>query len=324
MAEHIFEFAILGAGALGSIVGAHLARSGHNVVMLSRGKRAQSIIDTGLRIKGLSEFSQRVSVLTDLSSFRGADVLIVATKTYDTKAALEPIRRATIGAALSIQNGVMKNGELHAVWGREHVLGALADTSGELLPTGEALFTRNAKLYIGELDGGVSTRAKNIAETIDRAGINASAVSDIESLEWSKFTGWVGMMVLSLTTRTMTWKYLVDPDAALVLTRIVREVGTLASACKIPLSDRSPLPVATILTSSDEESIAIIQDLGRKLKLTAPEHRMSSLQDLQAGRPLEIEETLGHAVHSAIELNLSVPLLRSFYLLVASISRIRG
>src|ERR1700727_3933709 len=112
------EFAISGRGAIGSIIGAHLARSGRTVVMLPRGKRAQEIELRGLRIKGLVEFSQSVPVLTDMSEFSGAEALIVATKTYGTEAALEPLLHARIGAAFSIQNGLMKNDQLAAAWGR--------------------------------------------------------------------------------------------------------------------------------------------------------------------------------------------------------------
>src|ERR1700728_756936 len=167
------EFAILGAGAIGSIIGAHLARSGRTVVMLARGKRAQEIELRGLRIKGLVEFSQSVPVLTDMSELSGAEVLIVATKTYGTEAALEPLLHARIGTAFSIQNGLMKNDQLAAAWGRERVLGALANTSGELLSGGEILFTRNEQLCIGELDGGESARATRIAKVIDDAGVRA-------------------------------------------------------------------------------------------------------------------------------------------------------
>src|SRR6202789_1381272 len=180
--------------------------------------------------------------------------LIVGTKTYGTEAALAPLLHAQIGTAFSIQNGLMKNDQLAAAWGRERVLGALADTSGELLPTGETLFTRNEQLYIGELTGAESARARRIAGIIDGSGVRTSAVSDIESLEWSKFAAWAGLMVLSVTTRAVTWKYLVDPDSALVLARLVREMGTLAAARKIPLSDRSPLPVASIAGVAEGEA----------------------------------------------------------------------
>src|SRR5580698_9891872 len=103
------EFAVLGAGAMGSIIGAHLARSGHSVVMLARGERALQIEQQGLRITGLSAFSQPVPVMREASQLKHAQLLIVATKTYGTEAALAPLRRAEIGAAFSIQNGLMKD-----------------------------------------------------------------------------------------------------------------------------------------------------------------------------------------------------------------------
>ena len=263
------DFAILGSGAIGSIIGAHLARAGWNVVMLARGNRARQIKQDGLCITGLVEFSQAVSVLTEPTSLQAADVLIMATKTQDSELALAPLRGAAIGTAFSIQNGIMKNELLADCFGREKVLGSLADTSGELLPSGKITFSRNANVYVGELDGSNSKRAQEIAGTIDASGVRATSVVDIQRLEWSKFASWVGMMILSATTR------------------------------------------------------ATIQRAGNQLKSTSPGHRMSTLQDLEAGRVLEVEETLGWVVRTAKQHNLSLPLLNSFYPLVAAIDRVR-
>ena len=318
------EFAMLGAGAMGSIIGAHLARSGHSVVMLARARRAQQIASDGLRIKGLVEFSQPVPTLSEPSQLTGAGVLIVATKTYVTEAALASLRRADVGVALSIQNGMMKDDLLADAFGRQRVLGALANLSGELLASGEVLFTRNANLFVGELDGSDSARARDIARTIDAAGVRATADRQILSLEWSKFAAWAPMMILSVATRALTWEYLIDPGPARVLVRLVRELGMLAAASQVPLSDRGVLPVATICRESEQDAVALLQKFGLDMKSSAPEHRMSTLQDLMAGRRLEVEETLGHAIRLAATLKLSLPLLSSCYELVAGIDRIRS
>jgi 2-dehydropantoate 2-reductase len=317
------DFAILGSGAIGSILGAHLARAGCSVVMLARGKRAQQIKQDGLCITGLAEFSQAVSVVTEPTSLQAADVLIVATKTQDSESALAPLRGASIGTAFSIQNGLMKNELLADCFGREKVLGSLADTSGELLPSGEITFNRNTNIYIGELDGGNSARAQKIAGIIDASGVRASSVADIQRLEWSKFVAWAGMMVLSATTRAFTWKYLSDPGSALVLVRLMREINLLAAARGIELSDQSVLPVATLCRYTEQEAVAAIQHAGSQLKSAAPGHRMSTLQDLEAGRALEVEETMGWVVRTAKQYNLSLPLMDSFYPLVAAIDRVR-
>lgn len=318
------EFAILGAGAIGSILAAHLQRAGHSVIVIARGERARAVAQDGLRIKGLAEFALPVSVLTDPGHLESADTLIVAMKTPGTDAALERLRHVRVGAALSIQNGVLKNELLRAAFGADRVLGALADTSGELLPSGEVLFTRNVNLPLGEPTGGISERALRIAGMIDKAGVRATAVADITSMEWSKFTVWLGLLSMAVTMRSVTWRYLVDADCAQLLVRLVREIAAVAKAQGIALIEGAAgLPLRTMLEASEPDAVAAVREAGKQMRSRAPDHRMSALQDLEAGRPLEVAETFGYAARKAAELGLSLPLLEAFHLLVAGIDRIQ-
>ena len=318
------DFAILGAGAIGSILAAHLARAGHSVTVIARGERARAVERDGLRIRGLVDLSVRVGVVTDPGQLHAADTLIVAMKTHGTQAALERLKNVRVGAALSIQNGVLKNELLARAFGADRVLGALADTSGELLASGEVLFTRNVMLPIGEPAGGISDRARRIAGMIDGAGVRSTAVADIVSQEWSKFTVWLGLMSMAVTMRCVTWRYLADPDCAQVLVRLAREVAELARVQGIALVDgAAALPVQKILGASDEDAVEAVREAGEWMRSRAPEHRMSALQDLEAGRALEVEETFGYAVRKARQLGLSLPLLESAHHLVAAIDRIR-
>ena len=318
-----FDFAILGAGAIGSILGAHLARAGQRVVMLARGQRATWLEQHGLTIRGLAEFNTPVHTLREPRALHSAGTLIVATKTPGTAAALEPLRGARFDLTLSIQNGPLKNELLSAAFGAERVLGALADTSGELLPGGEVLFTRNVSIYLGELGGGDSARAQRLAQLLDSSGVRAAATAEIQTLEWSKFCGWVGLMPLAVATRAPTWKYLSDPDSALLVARLVRETGTLARALGVALSDRAVLPAASLCARSESDAVAMIMTLGEEYRRTVPTHRMSALQDVEAGRPLEVHETLGYACGKARELGLDLPLLAAFTRLIAAIDRAR-
>jgi 2-dehydropantoate 2-reductase len=317
-----FDFAILGAGAMGSIIGGHLARAGHSVAMLARGERAQHLERHGLTIKGLAAFTTPVA-LREPAALKSAGALIVAMKTSATAEALAALRHADFGVTLSIQNGPLKNELLAQAFGKERVLGALADTSGELLADGTVLFTRNVNILVGELSGGDSPRAQRLARTLDTAGVRAAATPEILTLEWSKFCAWAGLMALSVTTRALTWKYLLDPDCALVLARLVREMGVLARTLGIGLSDRSILPVASMCAGPEGEAVAAILKAGREFRANAPGHRMSALQDLEAGRPLEVNETLGYASAKAGELALTLPLLEGFALLIAGLDRAR-
>jgi 2-dehydropantoate 2-reductase len=323
-----FEFAVLGAGAIGSILGAHLARAGHRVVMLARGRRADQVRAEGLRITELADFAVSVPTLTvptltDSGALKSVGVLIVAMKTPGTAEALAGLRQLDVDVAFSIQNGPLKDELLVETFGPERVLGALADTSGELLPGGAIVFTRNVNILLGELSGELSPRAQRVAASIDASGVRAMARADIQSLEWSKFAAWVGLVALSVTTRAATWRYLSDPGSALVLVRLVRELGQLMHALKIELTDESVLPVATLCRGSEEAAVAAVMKVGREFELKAPGHRMSSLQDLEAGRPLEIHETLGYALRKAAEQGLSLPLVEAFYHVVSAVDRTR-
>lgn len=320
-AEHP-EFVVLGAGAIGSVLAAHLARAGHSVVVLARGRRAQHVERHGLTIKGLVDFNVRVPVLTDPAQLQGAGVLIVAMKTTGTAAALEPLERARIDAAFSIQNGIWKNDQLVASFGEDRVLGSLANTSGELQASGDVLFTRNVNIYVGELRGGLSERAQRIASALDAAGVRSTAVPDMVPREWTKFVGWTGLMTMSVITRLATWRYLSDRDCALLLLRVVREMADLAKASGIALTDQHALlPIKTIIERPEAEALDAILKSGADFKRDAPEHRMSALQDVLAGRPLEIDETVGDAVRRARKLGLSLPTLETLYRLTAAIDR---
>jgi 2-dehydropantoate 2-reductase len=318
-----FEFAILGAGAIGSILGAHLVRAGRSVVMLARGKRGEHIQREGLRITGLVELSSPVHVLRDASLLRSAGVLIVATKTPGTAEALASLHGAHVGAAFSIQNGPMKNELLADAFGALRVLGSLADTSGEMLAGGEVVFTRNVNILLGELSGEASARARDIAAVIDSSGVRTTAVAHIRKLEWSKFVTWVGLVALSVTIRAPTWRYLTDPASVLVLVRMTREMGRLADALGIELTDKAVLPTASLCRGTEEDAVEAVMRVGREFASNAPDHRMSALQDLDAGRPLEIHETLGYALRKAAGCGVSMPLVHAFYSVISAGERVR-
>jgi len=132
------------------------------------------------------------------------------------------------------------------------------------------------------------------------------------------------MMALSVTTRAPTWRYLTDPGAALVVARLVREMGQLTRALNIELTDESVLPVVTVVTRSEAEAVAAVMKVGREYELRAPRHKMSALQDLEAKRPLEVHETLGYALRKAAQNGVRMPLVEAFYQVIAAVDRMNG
>jgi 2-dehydropantoate 2-reductase len=311
------RFAILGAGALGTILGAHLSRSGHDVVMIARGERARTIARQGLVVIGLANVEARPTVIDDPKMLHEADTLVVATKAVDTPATLATVGHVRFRSVLSVQNGVLKNELLGRVFGPPSVLGAMANFSGELLENGEVKFTRNVSLYLGDENGGTSPRAEEIAHLVDAAGVRSEAVPDVRTREWSKFVGWIPLFLLAALTRQLTWKFLMDPQTALVAVRIARETAALAAALEIELVDASPLPVPSIARASDEAAVEIVRGIGKTFLEKSPEHRVSSQQDVLRGSRLEYAETLGHALELSREVGVPMPTLDNGYRILA-------
>src|SRR5215475_8487691 len=160
---------ILGAGALGTVLGAHLARVGEDVTLIARGQRAAYLQEHGATIAGLVDFTVPVHVVTDSSQVHAAEVLIVTVKTYDMASALQSVKHLDVESVVSIQNGVLKNEQLAQTFGWAKVLGAMAAFSGAMLPTGTVRFTVNQGLYLGELPTGTSARVQTLGDTLERS-----------------------------------------------------------------------------------------------------------------------------------------------------------
>lgn len=314
------QFTIVGAGALGSILGAHLIAAGHVVIMIARGARATQLKDRGLRLRGLREFDLPCQVVAPGAAIATPGVLIYTVKTYQMDEALAALVSLRPDAVFSVANGVMKNEQLTAVYGPECVLGCMANVSGELLASGEVSFTRNVRMPLGPLPGYRGPAAASIASAIDAAGVITPAVDDIETAEWSKFAGWLAMFTLAVIARTTTGVYLENAGLAALGVKLVKEAVALARARGITLVDQSPIPVVSVAdAATPAAAVEILRDIGRNLIAQAPTHRMSALQDFEAGRRLEVHETLGYAQREAQRLAVPAPTIAFCYELVAGL-----
>jgi 2-dehydropantoate 2-reductase len=311
---------IVGGGALGSLFAAYLARDGQPVTLVARGLRADAVERSGVRIVGLETFTVPVAIARSVLEVDEADLVIVATKTYDTRTALEGLRLKTRPLAFSVQNGVQKNEELRAVFGPDRVLGAAATISSEVLPDHSTSFTLHDSLQIGEPDGSGSSRCSEVVKALAKSGLRARQVGNVSSVEWSKYALFTALMVPAILTRAPTWRIAGDPEAAQVVARIVREIGVLAERLGVHLNDDGAVAVARMCQGTLADAVAEVQKFGERLRVNAPNHRISTLQDLDRGRPLENEAILGYAVRKAREIGLALPVTEYGY----QLSRILG
>jgi 2-dehydropantoate 2-reductase len=311
---------ILGAGALGTVLGAHLARVGEDVTLIARGQRAAYLQEHGATITGLVDFTIPVRVVTDPSQIRDADVLIVTVKTYDMASALHSVKHLDVESVGSIQNGILKNEQLAQTFGWEKVLGAMAALSAAVLPTGTVRFTVNQGLYLGELPEGTSSRVQTLGETFAQAGILAQVTPSIQSFEWAKYLAFVSWMAPAVLTRLETYKFLQEAQTATIVAAILHEMTQIAAARAIVLEDITFFPTKTLSQLAFDDLVTHLQQMGDQLASQAPLHKISTLQDVEQGKRLEVEETLGYAVRQSAALGISTPTMDICYKLIAGIN----
>jgi 2-dehydropantoate 2-reductase len=140
-------------------------------------------------------------------------------------------------------------------------------------------------------------------------------------VEWSKYALFMSWMAPAVLTRLETYKFLSHPDTAAIVAQILQETTRLAARLGIALEDRGPLPVKTLCGMPLAEAVATIRRLGAVMEVQAPAHKLSTLQDLERGRRLEIEETLGYAVRKGLELDVPLPTVDTCYRLIAGINQ---
>jgi 2-dehydropantoate 2-reductase len=311
---------ILGAGALGTVLGAHLARTGEDVTLIARGNRAAYLQEHGATITGLVDFTVPVRVVTDPSQVHNADVLIVTVKTYDMPSALASIKHLDVGSTLSLQNGVLKNEQLAQTFGWDKVLGAMTHFSAELLPTGTVRFRTNHGVYLGALPAGASPRVQTLGDLFERVGIVAQVTPHIQSFEWSKYVAWVCLMAPAVLTRFESYKILQDPQMASITAALLHEMAQLATCRGIPLHDIALFPTKTLSQLAFDDTVTHIRQIGDRWASLLPTAKVSTLHDLEQGKRLEVEETLGYAVQQGTALGRPMPTMDVCYNLIAGIN----
>jgi 2-dehydropantoate 2-reductase len=284
---------ILGAGALGTVLGAHLTRAGEDVTLIARGQRAAYLQTHGATITGLVDFTIPVLVVTDPSQVHDANVLIVTVKTYDMTSALASVKHLDVGSVLSLQNGVLKYEQLAQTFGWDQVLGAMTTLGAEVLPTGSVCVTANQGLYLGELPTGISARAQTLTDTFTRAGIVAQVTPSIQALEWSKYVTFVCLMAPAVLTRLETYKFLHEAHTASIVAALVREMAQLTTTQGITLEDMAFFPIKTLSQLALDDMVTHVRQLGAQWASLRPTNKVSTLQDVERGKRLEVRRDPG-------------------------------
>jgi 2-dehydropantoate 2-reductase len=310
----VTRIVVAGAGALGSVIGGLLTRAGEDVVLLAHGEHATALRSRPLELRLPGEAA---TVAVDVAEQAEGDVIVLTAKRFDSAAALARVRGIP-QVALSLQNGPGKNDELLESFPPGTVTGALTTIAARIVEPGTVSCAALGITYIGA----EHAAAVEIAERFQAAGMTTLAVDDAAAAEWSKLAHVAGVMLVQALTSLPLHELFAQRDAALLLRRLIVEVGDLAAAAGSQLIDlEGLLPVATLAAGGDEHATAFLAGRSESLVRTgATSLRTSMLASIEEGRRTELETIHGELVWRARSAAVAVPVLEACYRL----ARLRG
>ena len=310
------RYAIVGAGAIGAYVGASLVRGGAEVVLIARGAHLTAMRRGGLRIVGAAETFTVAPGCTDACRDVGpVDVVIVALKAHQIAGMLLEIAHLLRDDTLivSMQNGVpwwyfqrhggpLEGRALEAVdpggllartFDPSRVVGCAVYSSTEMVAPGVIRHLEGTRYTLGHPDGSISRRLEKVAADFRAGGLKAPLTAEIRVDVWTKLLGNVCFNPLSALTRSTLEELAGDALLAPTVRAMMDE--TLAVARRLGVE----------VQVSVERRIDGARRVG--------DHKTSTLQDVEAGRPLEVDCIIGAVVELGELLGVDVSTTRHVY-----------
>jgi 2-dehydropantoate 2-reductase len=310
------KFVVVGAGAIGGYIGACLARAGADVVLHARGPHLAAMRERGLRVTGEEgEFHVTPTVAATLEEIGPADVVILGVKAHHVSGiatTLGPLLKPDT-VVISTQNGlpwwyfqrhggpmdgwtldsVDPGGVIASTIDPARVIGSLAYFATELSAPGVIRHIEGNRLSLGELDGTRSDRARRIAEALIAGGLRCPVSVRFRHEVWVKLLGNVAFNPISALTRATLEEMVRHPQVGPLVREVMTETTAVAAAVGI------------------EMPVTIDQRMAGAGKVGA--HKTSMLQDLEAGRPMEIDAVAGAVVELGARLGIPMPSTRAVY-----------
>lgn len=239
------QVCVLGAGSLGSVIGGVLARSGHDVTLVSRNAaHVGAIRQSGLTLvddRGASHIP--LTAATSADGLPPPDLLVVVVKSFDTRAALESAAHV-VGAdtlILTLQNGVGCEEIIAEIAGRDRLVAGRTFVGGRMTEPGVVEYGIEGRLTVlGELDGRRTDRLQELADAFDASGMAVEISTDIVAMMWEKLFVNVATGAWSALTGLPYGELSVHPDVERMAVATVAEAMAVAQALGVEVATRDP------------------------------------------------------------------------------------
>ena len=292
------KICVVGAGAIGGLLGARLAASGEDVTLIARGAHLEAIRARGLEVAmkdGAVVHATDVAATGDMRECGPQDLVILGVKAHQ----IPPIARdlpALFGpdtVVLTTQNGIPwwyfqrhggpldgtgldaldPGGVITDAIAPERIIGCIAYPAAVIAGPGRIRHVEGTRFPVGELDGSVTDRVSALSGTLQRAGFKSPVLDDIRSEIWLKAWGNLSFNPISALTHATLADICGFPPSRDLAARMMTEAQDVAG--KLGISFRVSL----------ERRIAGAERVGR--------HKTSMLQDVESGKALETEALIG-------------------------------
>ena len=303
------KFLIAGAGAIGGYIGAKMSQAGYDVTLFARGAHLAAMQKNGLRVIGAEEnFTAHPRIVGDLNDAGPQDVIVLGVKAHGLTQ-LAPQLKPLISESTTVvgtQNGIPfwffadqplervdPGGVIAASIPYRNVLASIVYFATDIAEPGVIRHNEGNRISLGEPDGSRSDRARAVADVLIKSGLRAPITARIRHEIFVKILGNVAFNPLSALTRATLVQMVRDPEVCAV----VRNIMTEAEAIAAKLGMELPVTI--------DQRIAGAEKVG--------EHKTSMLQDLEAGRPMEIEAIVGAVVELGERLGVAMPYTKTVY-----------
>ena len=310
------RFAVVGAGAIGAYLGARLSLSGHDVFLIARGPHLRAMQSRGVRVRSPEgDFEAHPAATDDYEQVGEVDFVFLTVKAHSLLE-ISPRLGPLLGpetAVVSAQNGIPwwyfqrhggpwdgrrierldPDGAVSSAIPGERVIGCIVYPSASITEPGVIEHVEGNRFSVGEPDGTTSDRCRSLADALKKSGLRCPIRSRIREDMWVKLLGNVAFNPISALTRTTLVEIAEHPEACALARSVMEEADAVASALGVGV------PV------SIERRIAGAAAVGA--------HKTSMLQDLESGRPMELEAVVGAVIELGEMLEVPVPNTRAVY-----------
>ncbi len=310
------KFLVAGAGAIGAYIGARMARAGFDVTLFARGPHLRALQEHGVQVKSTEEeFVARPAISGSLQAVGPVDVVFLGVKAHALPQ-LVPQLKPILGpdtTVVSTQNGIPwwyfqgfsgkwegihlervdPGGVISAAIEARSVVGSIVYFATEVAAPGVIQHIEGNRITLGEPDGSRSDRIRAIAEALAASGFRCPVTTRIRHEIFVKLLGNASFNPVSALTRATLAQMARDPGVSSVIRNIMQEVEEVSHKLGMEL----PISI--------DQRIAGAEKVG--------EHKTSMLQDLEAGRPMELEALVGSVVELGERVGLPMTCTRTVY-----------